>query len=446
MQYISTIWSKLYLTKYLYNKFAKILLNHKRMKTIHFIIAFVFIASVSTACKKKADPVQKSEMKQVQLTEKQKQLIDDNNAFGFEFFRKVNEYSGGESNLMVSPLSVSMALGMTRNGARNSTLEGMTHTLGFSSLSDEEINESYKYILETFTGLDPKVKLSIANSIWYRNTFTVEQPFVTINRQYFDAIVTPLDFGNPESVGTINAWVNEKTNQLIPTIIDAIPENAVMYLINAVYFKGQWKYQFEATNTQPKPFFLQDNTEIQVQSMLQRASFPYFQGAGFKAIDLPYNQGNYTMIVLLPDADKTVNDVISQLTKENWDMWSSQFADHDVQLQIPKFRYEYNEKKMITILSDMGMDVAFDPDNADFTGINSNGGLYISAVKHKSFIETNEEGTEAAAVTSVEVGTTSAGPDPEPLPMNIDRPFVYFIQEKSTGAILFIGTVINPNE
>jgi len=416
------------------------------MKTLQFIITFILILSISAACNKNDSDPGKTTMKQVQLTEKQKQLIDNNNAFGFEFFRKVNEFSGGQTNLMVSPLSVSMALGMTRNGSRGTTLKDMTQTLGFGSLTDQEINESYKYILGTFTGLDPKVKLTIANSIWYRNNFTVEQPFINTNQQYFDASVTPLDFADPASVDIINAWVNEKTNQLIPDIIDAIPGDAVMYLINAVYFKGQWKYQFEKSNTQPKLFYLSDDAEIQAQFMLQHATYPFLQGMGFKAVELPYNQGNFTMTVFLPDADKTVNDVINQLSQENWVMWSSQLSSTDIQLQLPKFKYEYDEKKMKPILSAMGMEVAFDPDNADFTGINPDGGLYISEVKHKTFIEANEEGTEAAAVTSVEVGVTSVGPDPQPLFMKIDRPFVYFIQEKATGTLLFIGKVMNPND
>jgi serine protease inhibitor len=416
------------------------------MKTLQFIISFIVILGLNAACKKASDP-EKVTIIKVQLTEKQKLLINDNNAFGFDFFRKVNSYSAGNTNLMVSPLSVSMALGMTRNGARASTLEAMTQTLGFGSLTDKEINESYKYILETFSTLDPKVKLSIANSIWHRDNFTVEPGFITVNQHYFNASVTPLDFSNPASVGTINSWVNEKTNQLIPSIIDAIPANAVMYLINAVYFKGQWKYQFEPSNTQPKPFTLSDGAEIQVPAMQQRVTYPYLAGTGFKAIELPYNQGNFIMTVLLPDADKTVNDVINQLSIENWASWSSQFSNTDINLQLPKFRYEYEERNMKPILSSLGMELAFDADNADFTGINSNGGLYISEVKHKTFIETNEDGTEAAAVTSVEVGVTSAGPDiPQPLLMRIDRPFVYFIQEKSSGTLLFIGTVMNPAE
>jgi serpin B len=414
------------------------------MKQFLLITTLLGISIMTFSCKKEKTDNNPGEFKQINLTEKQKQLINTNNAFGFEFFKKVNEISGSDVNLMVSPLSVSMALGMTRNGASGSTLEAMTSSLGFAGMSETEINESYKYIIETFSGLDPKVKMQIANSIWYHNIFTVEQPFILANQKYFDASVTKLDFSSPIAVDVINGWVNDKTNALIPEIIDQIPGDAVMYLVNAVYFKGQWRYQFDKSKTQQKQFVLHDGTLIQASAMSQHETLPFFKGAGFEAIELPYNQGNYVMSILLPDAGKTVGDLITQLSQENWNTWSGKFADRDIQLQLPKFKYEYEEKQMKPILSNMGMGVAFDSDNADFTRINSNGGLYISRVLHKTFIETNEEGTEAAAVTAVEVGVTSVGPD-QPYYFTIDRPFVYFIQEKSTGTILFIGTVRNPN-
>jgi len=395
-----------------------------------------------TSCKKEETPA--GNMKTVQLTEKQQKLIDESNDFGFNLFRKVAEISGTNQNMMISPLSVSMALGMTRNGAAGSTLEAMTSTLGFDGLTDQEINDSYKYIVETFSSLDPTVKLSIANSIWYRNTFSVLQEFLDTNKNYFDASVTPLDFNDPSAVKTINDWVSDNTNQLIPKIIDQISGDAIMYLINAVYFKGQWRYQFEKEKTEARPFHLTDGSQVETESMLQRATLQYSKGSCFQAVELPYNQGNYNMNILLPDEGKSLTDVISLLTQENWDSWKAGYVDTDVQLQLPRFSFKYNEEHMIPVLSALGMGVAFDPGNADFTRINSNGGLYISDIKHKTYIETNEEGTEAAAVTSVEISETSIGNDPQPIYFTVDRPFVFLITEKSTGTILFIGTVVNP--
>ena len=404
-----------------------------------FIIISLCLACILVSCKK--DKTVVVEMKPVPLTEKQQLVVDQSNTFGFDFFRKVYELSGNNGNLMVSPLSVSMALGMTRNGAAGTTLNGMNTTLGMAGMTDGEINEAYKNILETFSSLDPKVKLAIANSIWYRNTFSVQQSFINTNQDYFHAQVKPLDFTDPASVNTINNWVSDNTNQLIPKILDQIPSDMVMYLIDAVYFKGQWKYRFDQSKTQDEPFYLPDGTVVQAPAMYLEKYFSVFNGNGFAAIELPYNQGNYNMIVLLPDAGKSVADVIGQLSQENWNNWYSLFLKTNIQLQLPRFKFAYDELKMKQALEDMGMAVAFDPENADFTRINPAGNLYISEVKHKTFIETNEEGTEAAAVTSIGVGVTSV---PVAHDFIADRPFVFFINEKSTGSILFIGTLMNP--
>lgn len=413
------------------------------MKRLFLIITFLITAGIAFSCSKEKSETG-SQYTQVNLSSDQKQLVVQSNAFGFEFFKKVHEISGSNTNLMVSPLSVSMALGMARNGAAGSTLDAMNNTLGFAGMSDAQVNESYQHIVGAFTTLDPNVKLQIANSTWYRNGFTVEPSFISANRQYFNSEVTALNFADPNAVSTINGWVSDKTNKLIPTILDQIPADAMMYLVNAVYFKGQWKYQFETANTAQKPFTHTNGTVVQAPSMNQHATFPYFKGTGFEAIELPYNQGNFVMSVILPDAGKSVGDIIPLLSQENWNTWSKQFADREIQLQLPKFRYAYEEKQMKPILSGMGMGVAFDADQADFTRINPEGGLYISRVLHKSYIATDEEGTEAAAVTAVEIGVTSVGPG-QVYHFTIDRPFIYFIQEKSTGTILFIGTVMNPN-
>jgi serpin B len=416
-------------------------INMNYMKRSIFLILACIIPYIYS-CKK--DTSAAAQEKQVQLTLKQKAIVEQSNSFGFDFFRKVMEVSGDDNNLMISPLSVSMAFGMTRNGAAGSTLEAMNSTLGLSGMTDQEANESFKYILETFGGLDPKVNVSIANSIWYKDTFTVEQDFIETDKTYFNAEVNALNFSDPASVETINGWVSDNTNNLIPKIIDNIPDDMVMYLINAIYFKGQWKYKFDENNTTDKTFQLSDGSSVIASSMLQHTNLKYYNGEGFEAVELPYNQGNYNMVIFLPDQGSTVTSVIEKLTLDNWNNWYRQFATMDIQLQMPKFKFAYEEKEMKAILSDMGMAVAFNPDLADFTRINSLGGLYISEVRHKTFIETNEAGTEAAAVTSIGIGVTSVGEDPLPYEFIVNRPFVFFIHEKSTGSILFFGTVMNP--
>lgn len=411
------------------------------MKTL-VIIPLLLLSLLLISCEKESKNA--AETKPVQLTEKQKQLVEDANSFGFDFFRKIHALSGDEKNLMVSPLSVSMAFGMTRNGAAGNTLEEMNNTLGMSGMSDTDINESYLYILETFTSLDPRVRLSIANSIWYRNTFKVETDFLSMNQKYFQAEVNPLDFSSPASVEVINDWVSAKTNKLIPKIIDNISEDMVMYLINAVYFKGQWKYQFDKKNTTEESFKLADGNVSQLPFMIQETDLAYFDGDQFKAVEMPYNQGNFNMVVMLPDEGKSVSDLVAKLNQDNWNSWYPQFSENAVKLRLPRFKFEYSEMMMKQAMSELGMPTAFDENNADFTRINDAGNIYISEVKHKTFIETNEEGTEAAAVTSVGMAVTSIGNDPVPIEFTCDRPFVFFIHEKTTGSILFIGTVMNP--
>lgn len=392
-----------------------------------------------SACKKDDD--KPLEMKPVDLTDKQVQVINSSNTFGFDLFRTAYSNAEDKNNFMISPLSVSMALGMTRNGAEGNTLDSMTSCLRFSGMTDLEINQTYKFIIETFTTLDPKVKLSIANSIWYRNGFNVEQDFINTNSNYFNAQVSPLDFNSPGAVSTINSWVSDNTNKLIPTIIDQISNDMVMYLINAVYFKGQWKYRFDTKNTTGKPFHLADGSDITVPAMLGDIKVPALSADNFTIVELPYGQGNFSMSILLPDADASINDIVDELTLENWNSWKPLFSETEVSIQLPKFKFSYNEEKMKELLSSMGMGIAFDDSQADFTRINQAGGLYISEVKHKTFIETNEEGTEAAAVTSVGIEVTSV---PEVLEFLVDRPFVFLINEKSSGTILFVGTVYNP--
>ncbi len=407
------------------------------MRTSNIFVLIVLIVGL-IACGK--DEEVKAKYKPVNLSEKQKALVRSSNVFGFDFFEKAFEQAGTANNIMVSPISVSMALGMTRNGASGSTLTDITRTLGFEGMGDTEINQSYKYIIETLSSLDPKVNLSIANSIWYRSTFEVEPDFLSVNNTYFNASVTALDFTNPASVETINNWVNDKTNSLIPQIIDNISSESMMFLINAIYFKGQWKYQFDKGNSTTELFYLINDATINAENMVQRSTLPLYQNSILSAVELPYNQGNFVMTIAKPNEAYSLSDVISEL--KNSSAWV--FANTDIQVKIPKFKYAYDEKNMKQILSQMGMGIAFSESEADFTRINSEGNLFISDVKHKSFIETNEEGTEAAAVTSVEVGTTSAGGDDKPFYFTVNKPFVYFISEKATNSILFIGVVYNP--
>ncbi len=342
---------------------------------------------------------------------------------------------------MVSPMSVSLALAMTYNGAEEETKAAMEETLKLHGLTTEEINSSYQTLLKALESLDPKVILEIANAIFYRDDFTVEQDFVTVNKKYYEAEVTALDFASPNALKTINGWVSDKTHKKIETILDNISPRHVMFLINAIYFKGIWQSKFEKKNTEKKNFYLDNGSTVKTDFMKQENNVLYSSNELFEAVQLPYGQGNFSMYVFLPQDGKSLKELTQSLNQENWESWDNSFYERTVDIEFPRFKFEY-EKKLNDVLSDMGMGVAF-TDFANFEGINRNGGLKIDFVKHKSFIEINEEGTEAAAVTVVAIiEYTSA--QPQKTYFRVNKPFMFAITEKSTGAILFMGTVKNP--
>ena len=382
-----------------------------------------------------------TEIQTIELDEKSAQLVSAGNEFGFELFRNIYDQETEYENIMVSPLSVSLALAMTYNGANSETQTAMEKTLKVYGLTPEDINKSYDDLVTALQSLDPKVLLEIANAIFYRQDFQVENDFVSVNKTYYNAEVTALDFASPSALNTINGWVAEKTHDKIKSILTRITPSNVMFLLNAIYFKGIWQKEFNKDNTQNLSFYLDDGNTNNVPTMIKSDTVSYATNNLFSAIQLPYGFGNYNMYVFLPDPDQSVENIVDELDENKWDEWMESFGDPvSVDIQIPRLKYKY-EIKLNDVLTEMGMGIAFGG-QADFTGINRYGGLYIDYVKHKTFIEVNEEGTEAAAVTIVAIDKLSAGP--QNIQFQVNRPFLYVITEKDTGAILFMGTVKNP--
>ncbi len=377
----------------------------------------------------------------IELDEKSAELIEAENEFGLELFQKIYSQEVKYDNIMVSPLSVSLALAMTYNGANGETQTAMEETLKMYGLTPDEINESYATLVAALKSLDPKVVLEIANAIYYRNNFTVENEFISTNQNYYDAEVEGLDFSSTQALKTINGWVADKTHNKIDKILDNINPDHVMFLLNAIYFNGIWQSRFDKDNTQDLPFYLDNGSTINVPTMQKSESLPYYSNNLFSAVKLAYGAGNYNMFIFLPQENNSVEDLVDELNTESWQSWMEGFTDSaNIDLQLPRLKYKY-EIKLNDVLSEMGMGITFTA-AADFTGINKNGGLCIDYVKHKTFIEVNEKGTEAAAVTIVAIRYTSAGP--ENVTFKVNRPFLYAITEKDTGAILFMGTVKNP--
>lgn len=403
------------------------------------LLLIITVCLAFGACKKDNTGQQKP----VSFTKSQQDVLKASNYFGIQLFKNMSAFVDEDQNLFISPLSISFALTMTYNGAASQTALDMQHTLAYSGLSKTGINQSCKDLMQIILNIDPKVSMEIANSIWYRNTFPVKDTFINLNRTYFDAEVKPSDFSSPQTVNLINNWVSDKTHGKINSVIDQISSDDVMYLINGIYFKGNWKFRFETDNTFKSSFKLTSGNTIQTDFMSQKNKFRYMKNDLFSAVELPYGNGGFSMVVMLPNEDKTYTDVISNLTSDNWNLWNSQMDSAKVSLSLPKFKFKY-EKNLNKDLTDLGMGIAFVPGQADFSGISDAGQLSISFVLHKSYVDVNEEGTEAAAITVVGIITTAMPGDSDYKYFNVNKPFVFVIKENTTNSMLFMGLVKKP--
>ena len=377
--------------------------------------------------------------------EKSAQLIHADNTFGLDFFSRVANQAEKNENTTVSPLSVSLALAMAYNGAQGETKIEMEKAMKLAGLTTEQINNSHKALVAALQSSDPDVVLEIANAIYYHQGFTVLPDFISVNKNFYSAEVNALNFGNTtEALNTINGWVAQKTRYKIPTIIDTIDPDLRMILLNAIYFNGIWKNKFGERDTHNYPFYFADGTHKEVPTMKLETSLEYTSNELFSAVNLPYGDGQFQMTVLLPNEGKTTKNVISELNMDNWQKWMKGFeAAKPVVVNMPRFKFSW-KLKLNDILQSMGMKQAFVSNAANFSGISGGKDLYIGYVIHKTYIDVNENGTEAAAVTAVGMFTTgSLEPDLRKY-FTVNRPFLFAITEKTTGAILFIGEVTNP--
>ena len=289
--------------------------------------------------------------------------------------------------------------------------------------------------------VDPKVTMNIANSIWYNKDYTFQTDFIETNKKYFNAVVNAMNFQDPATVNVINNWVKTSTKDKIEKIVDQISPETIMYLINAVYFKGTWKYQFDANKTKDDIFTTESGKKVAVKMMEQETEISTFSNELFTAVDLPYGSSAFSMTLFLPNTGKKLQEVVSYLTRENFDSVVNQLAIGKRNLFLPRFKLEY-KIKLNDVLKALGMGEAFDPGKANFKKLYAGiGNAYISDVDHKTYVDVNEEGTEAAAVTSVVIGVTSIMNNN----IRFDKPFLFLIREKNSGAIIFVGTLADPS-
>ena len=363
------------------------------------------------------------------------QKIESDNTYALDLFKTTYSLSE-ESNVFVSPLSVNMALSMTLNGANDATLDEMKEALRAKNYSVDEINTYNKSLREALVAVDKSTTLSIANSIWYNTIYTFNNEFISVNKSNYDAEVTSVDFGSSNTVSRINNWVSDKTNKKIPSIIDELSADDAMCLINAIYFKGIWREKFDKNKTKDEDFYSENGVSMgKVKMMNQTKHFQYTDDDNCKYLNLPYGNGAFSMIVMLPNEGKTIDDVISNLNNESWNN-AMHMGSCEVNLQFPRFKVECSYEMDEAILPEMGMMTPF-TEFADFSDITTDRKIFITKVIHKSFVEVNEEGTEAAAATAVIMGPTSI--PPAPIDYIVNKPFAFAIRENSTGVILFIG-------
>lgn len=402
-----------------------------------FRLAPVVICAVAIACS--GDATGPADRLPRALTPAETEVVAAANEFGLDLFGRLVAGQPDE-NIFFSPLSAYMALGMTANGADGETLAAMRATLRQTGLAEEEANEAYRGLLDLFLGLDSRVRFDIANAIWYRLGLGVRPEFVDLSRTVFDAQVSELDFSDPSAPATINAWVEERTNGRIEELVGELSPKDVMLLINAITFKGTWRHQFDPDRTRSDAFRLADGSTADVQMMIREGveGLRHQRRDEFEAAELLYGNGAYAMTIVLPETGTLPADLAGGLDGPAWDAWMAGFEETDAmeQVALPKFRLEW-EKRLNDDLIAMGMGVAFG--NADFSRLAEGGeGFFISKVRQKTFVEVNEEGTEAAAATSVSIADR-ARPT-----FRADRPFLFAIRERFSGAILFMGQLVDP--
>jgi len=365
--------------------------------------------------------------------------------FAFNVFHALTKDSPAE-NIFISPASIHFVLSLTCGGAAGETRAGMAAALELQGLSDNDVHAGCKILKTLLERREPTVNLAIANSLWARLGVEFKAEYQQMARENYSADARTLDFMSPEAAATINQWCSDHTNGKINEIVK--PDQlkiCLLALVNALYFKGLWAdgYEFNADATQDKPFALLNGSSKTVPLMTQMNDFPYQQGKNFQAVKIGYGEGHVSMIVMLPAKGVNFADFVRELSAEKWEAAMAGFEDTKGRLSLPRFTLRY-EKDLNDCLMAMGMQRAFSPE-AEFPAM-ARAPLMIGLVKHKTFVDVNEKGTEAAAVTAVLMVPGCAAPreTKKPFEMIVDRPFVCAIRDERTGTMLFLGTIVEP--
>jgi serine protease inhibitor len=374
-----------------------------------------------------------------------KKIISANNKLGFDLLPDAG--ANGNGNIFISPTSLLMALCMVYNGADGVTKEEMAEVFHAEGIDVDQLNKANASLMSMLQNDSKHSQLNVANSIWLNNHFHFQDDFAQNNRRFYNAEIHEMDPTNSKTPKIINDWVKKSTNRKINKIIDVddLDPNIVAFLINAIYFKGDWMHEFDKKLTENRTFHLEDETSKDMQTMTLNEKLAYMENEDFQAVTLPYAAGKMSMIVFLPNEDSSVKEFEKMLTNDNWEKWKSEFNEKEGTVLLPKFQLVY-ETEWSEALKKLGMISAFNEEGANFTKmIKESDPVWISKIKQKTFINVNEKGSEAAAATSVKMKTKSA-PVAVPFHIDVNRPFLIAITDNETGAILFMGAISNPQK
>jgi serpin B len=374
------------------------------------------------------------EQKGFALTEEQTEFVEKGNHFAFEFLKKVNQETAGE--YMVSPLSLQFLLSMVLNGAQGTSADEILDVLGYEKGETDKINDYCALMLNQLPKVDSLTKLNIANALVVNEKYPLLKSYNKKVKSVYEAEISQLDFTQKEEVlARVNGWCNEKSEGLIPKIMDDVEPGMMAVLMNAVYFKSSWTTPFNKKATTESDFTSEDGSKKSVPMMQKTEQLPYWENEDFQMVQLPYSKGSFSMTVLLPKEGEKVADIIDELDEENWNEWRQSCTNKKVRLALPRFESKFHID-LNKILSDMGMPSIFTA-NADL-GAMFRSPAYMSVIQQDSAIKIDEEGSEAAAITSGMVRAMAARPE-ETIDFTADHSFLYLITENTTGTVLFAG-------
>lgn len=368
-------------------------------------------------------------------------LLAANLRFSFKLFARLRQQESSQ-NILISPYNVAIALAMIYNGAAGKTKLAMADTFELQGLSLSLINQSNALLTAILEEADPQIEIVFANTLGTQQDISLNPEFVGCIQTYYQAEVKALDFANPKTVDVINNWIYQQTQGKIPTIINEIKPEQIMVLISAAYFKGKWSQPFDPAQSVKRPFYLADGMQIQHPMMSQHGTYRYYENEQFQAVSLPYSQGRFTLDIFLTKSNTSLSDFYQIMTVERWQTWLKQFKEREGFIQLPRFRIEY-ATSLQQVLAEMGMGHALSK-SANFEAMSSNY-LALDQVWHQTFVEVNEVGTEAAAVTSMSIMAGSMMFQvPKPFRMVVNRPFFFVIKDRRSSTILFMGSIMNP--